>query len=140
MPPTDATPEDGLDGDRLPPIGDRYVLQDRYLELTRDLLPRAARQRGWRVHHDHCFMRIALDHACGGCWYHHLDRRLRAYKQLTTSQLGAAVACAEQMLAEGEAAVERLNRQSLVWRGKWVADEVSRRDASPASPPSASSG
>ncbi|MEN1678491.1 MAG: hypothetical protein AAGJ46_02785 [Planctomycetota bacterium] len=127
------------DHERFPPTGDRYALQERYLELTRDRLPRAAEQNGWRVQNDHCFMRIALDHACCGCWYDHLDRRLRAYKQLTTAQLEVAVACAERMLAEGEPAVEELNRQSLAWRGKWIAESVSRRDASPASPPSASS-
>lgn len=122
---TGDTPND--DGDRLPPTGDRYLLQDRYLELVRELLPREAQQRGWRVHNDHCFMRIALDHACGGCWYDHLDRRLRAYKQLTSEQLRTAVACGERMLAEGELAVEALNRQSLAWRGKRVGANQSGR-------------
>lgn len=95
---------------------DRYALQDRYLELARELLPRAARRGEWTVREDHCFMRIMLDHACGGCWYDHLDRRLRAYKQLTGNRLRAAVAAGERMLAEGEPAVVALNRESLRWR------------------------
>ncbi|MEM6329974.1 MAG: hypothetical protein AAF790_06985 [Planctomycetota bacterium] len=97
--------------------GDRYLLQERYLELTRELLPREAVRRDWRVRNDHCFMRILLDHACGGCWYDHLDRRLRAYKQLNTARLRTAVRLGEEMLAGGEAVVDRLNRQSLHWRG-----------------------
>ena len=95
---------------------DRYVLQDRYLELTRELLPREARRNHWVVSNDHCFMRILLDHACGGCWYDHLDTRLRAYKQLTNEQLRLVIELAERMLAEGEATVTALNRQSLRWR------------------------
>ncbi|MEM1305845.1 MAG: hypothetical protein AAGG46_13165 [Planctomycetota bacterium] len=98
--------------------GDRYLLQERYLELTRELLPRAAERGAWRVRNDHCFMRVLLDHACGGCWYDHLDRRLKAYKQLNTTQLRAAVTLGEQMLEQGEPLVEQHNRQSLRWRGK----------------------
>lgn len=98
---------------------DRYLLQERYVELTRELLPREASRHSWPVNKDHCFMRIVLDHVCGGCWYDHLDRRLRAYKQLTTPQLVAAVEFAERMLAEGESTVVAMNRQSLRWRAEW---------------------
>ncbi|MEM6799036.1 MAG: hypothetical protein AAF589_05935, partial [Planctomycetota bacterium] len=112
---------DQADDGRLPDAlgsGDRYLLQDRYLELARELLPRAAERGVWRVRADHCFMRIMLDHACGGCWYDFLDRRLRAYKQLTTAKLEAAIAVGEEMLAGGEPIVEQRNRQSLRWRGE----------------------
>jgi predicted nucleotidyltransferase len=34
-----------------------------------DELPRRARVRRGVVVHDHCFGRIVLDHAVGGCWY-----------------------------------------------------------------------
>jgi hypothetical protein len=97
---------------------DRYDLQARYLELTRIELPAAAREHGWPIRLDHCFMRVILDAVCRGCWYDHLDRRLAAYKQLTDAQLREAVTRGEQMLAEGRATVEAMNRQSLRWRGK----------------------
>ncbi|MEM8781974.1 MAG: hypothetical protein AAGE65_03870 [Planctomycetota bacterium] len=106
----------GLPEQTEPP--DRYDLQARYLELTRVELPAAARRDGWPIREDHCFMRIILDALFGGCWYDHLDRRLRAYKQLDETQLRDAVALGEQMLAEGEPKVRALNEQSLCWRGK----------------------
>ncbi len=96
---------------------DRYDLQQRYLELTRVELPAAARQHGWPIREDHCFMRVVLDHVFGGCWYDHLDRRLRAYKQLTDDQLAEAVRLAESMRDGGLDAVAAMNRQSLAWRG-----------------------
>ena len=100
------------------PFGDdRYDLQERYLELTRVRLPKAARDGAWPVRDDHCFMRIVLDHLFEGCWYDHLDRRLRAYRRLNDTQLRAAVALAERMLAEGPDLVMRLNAASLAWRG-----------------------
>ncbi|BAM03830.1 hypothetical protein [Phycisphaera mikurensis] len=98
---------------------DRYDLQDRYLELTRRELPAAAVAAGdWPVRFDHCFMRIVLDHVFGGCWYDHLNRRQRAYKQLDEAQLAAAVGHGEKMLSGGRAVVEAMNRESLAWRGK----------------------
>lgn len=97
-------------------VPDRYELQERYLELTRVLLPAEGRRRGWIVQHDHCFMRILLDHLFSGCWYDHLDRRLRAYKQLTNAQLTRAITLGERLLAEGEPLLLALNQQSLNWR------------------------
>ena len=101
-----------------PSILDRYELQDRYLELTRTELPARARQRNWVVAEDHCFMRIILDRLCGDCWYHHLDRRLTAYKQLNDEQLRQCIAMAEQILSGDTVALEAWNRDSLRWRGK----------------------
>ena len=98
---------------------DRYDLQQRYLDLTRVELPAAARARGWPIRHDHCFMRIILDHLFEDCWYHHLDRRLRAYKQLNQAQLERAVALGEAMLDADDLQVEAMNARSLRWRGKW---------------------
>ncbi len=45
---------------------DRYDLQARYLQLTREDLPAAALREGWPVRDDHCFMRIVLDHLFDG--------------------------------------------------------------------------
>ncbi|EMB16539.1 hypothetical protein [Rhodopirellula europaea] len=96
----------------------RYELQDRYLELTRTLLPAEGRKNRWVVTADHCFMRIILDRLFGDCWYNHLDRRLTAYKQLGNEQLSRCVAMAEQLLAGDTESLEAWNRDSLRWRGK----------------------
>lgn len=101
------------------PPADRYDLQGRYLDLTRKELPAAATEAGdWPIRFDHCFMRIVLDHVFEGCWYEHLNRRQRAYKQLDEAQLSAAVGHGEAMLRGGKAVVEEMNRRSLAWRGK----------------------
>ena len=118
-PPFPPAPADDLDADG----PDRYDLQARWLTLTREVLParaRAAADAGkvWPVRLDHCFMRIALDQLFQGCWYDHLDRRLRAYKQLDDDQLAQAVALAEQLVEAGSPLVAAWNRQSLSWRGK----------------------
>lgn len=113
------------DDEALDPLADRYLLQDRYLELTKELLPRAAERAAWVVSQDHCFMRILLDHVCEGCWYDHLDRRLKAYKQLSITQLRTAIQLAERMLDEGEEMVSAFNRQSLRWRAEYRGRRVS---------------
>ena len=95
---------------------DRYLLQDRYLELTRFDLPSKAERQHWRLREDHCFMRVILDHVFQDCWYNHLDRRLPAYKQLTCEQLKTAVHLAERILDEGESLLRQLNAASLLWR------------------------
>ena len=89
----------------------------RYLQLTREEMPRLARDggRGWPVVNDHCFQRIVLDAVCGGVWYDYLARP--AYKHLTEVQAQAAVALCEDIIA-GRADLAALNRQSLRWRGK----------------------
>ena len=97
---------------------DKYDLQRRYLDLTRDQLPRLAESMRWCVRDDHCFMRIVLDHLFGGCWYDHLDRRLTAYKQLSPAQLAEAIGLCERMIEEGEPLVWRMQVQSLRWRGR----------------------
>ncbi|MEM6855757.1 MAG: hypothetical protein AAF593_15220 [Planctomycetota bacterium] len=103
---------------------DRYDLQNRYLDLTRIQLPSLGRTRGWVVTEDHCFMRIVLDHVFADCWYHHLDRRLRAYKQLNDTQLAQAVGIAEHMCQADDQTIAQMNAQSLEWRDKPVPQTV----------------
>ena len=92
-------------------------LRERYLHLTREALPaRAAAEPGWPVRFDHCFMRIALDHAVGGRWTDAVARP--AYRHLTEAQLRRAIGAAERMLAGGPEAARELNRASLDARGK----------------------
>lgn len=95
---------------------DRAALEARWLALTRVTLPALARTRDWPVSADHCFQRILLDHAVGGCWYDHIAAR-PAYRHLDDERLAAAVALAERVAA-GEADLAAYNRQSLAWRGK----------------------
>ena len=105
---------------------DRYDLQNRYLDLTRVILPSFGRTRNWVVQEDHCFMRIVLDQVFADCWYHHLDRRLRAYKQLNDTQLAQAVAIAEHMCQADAETIAQMNNQSLEWRDKPVPQAVKR--------------
>lgn len=95
---------------------DRAALEADWLTLTRDTLPALARTRHWPVSADHCFQRILLDHAVGGCWYDHVAGR-PAYRHLDDDRLAAAVDLGRRVAA-GEADLHALNRQSLAWRGK----------------------
>lgn len=89
----------------------------RYLELTRETLPKAAHDAGrrWPVRYDHCFQRIVLDTICGGVWYDHLARP--AYRHLSEAQARQAVTLCEDILS-GRVDLWALNTQSLAWRGK----------------------
>ena len=94
----------------------RAALEARWLDLTRRALPGVARGRGWPVHLDHCFQRILLDAACGGCWYDTIPKR-PAYRHAPDAILRRAVDLGEGALS-GDVDLARLNRQSLGWRGK----------------------
>ena len=92
-------------------------LMSAYLHLTKEVLPALARngRRNWPVSEDHCFQRIILDHVCGGVWYEYLDRP--AYKNLTKDQVQRAVKLCEDIV-DGHKDLQKLNQQSLIWRGK----------------------
>ena len=85
--------------------------------LTKEVLPASARsgRRDWPVSEDHCFQRIILDHLCGGVWYEYFDRP--TYKKLTKDQAHRAVKLCED-IADGHKDLQKLNQQSLIWRGK----------------------
>ena len=95
---------------------DRAALEASWLQLTRVALPAIADLRGWPVRADHCFQRILLDHAFGGCWYDHVAKR-PAYRHADAAALSRAVALGEAAIA-GSADLAALNRRSLDWRGK----------------------
>ncbi|GAB2574002.1 hypothetical protein [Microlunatus antarcticus] len=97
----------------------RPALLERYRALVDHDLPAAARADGWSLRLNHCFGRVLLDDAVGGCWYDHLDRRGGpAYRQLDDAQLGGAVALGERLLTEGDPLLRTLDARSLAWRGK----------------------
>ena len=95
---------------------DRTDLEAEWLRLTREALPAAARERGWPIRLDHCFMRVLLDHAYQDAWYDHVSRR-PAYKHVPDEALTRAVAAGRAALS-GEADLPAMNRASLGWRGK----------------------
>ena len=110
---------------------DRAQTEQAYLHLVKQALPARAREDRWVLRLDHCFGRVLLDHAVGGCWYDALDRRRPAYRQLTDDQLAGAVALGERLLAEGDPLLRALDAQSLRWRGKPQKAERVRRAAAP---------
>jgi len=96
----------------------RAALLERYRALVDGDLPDAARRDGWVLRLNHCFGRVLLDDAVGGCWYDHLDRRAgAAYRQLDDDQLQGAVALGERLLTEGDPLLRELDARSLAWRG-----------------------
>lgn len=94
----------------------RETLERRWLELTRKVLPALAEPRAYPIRADHCFQRVLLDHAVGGCWYDHVAGR-PAYRHIADDALARAVALGEAVAA-GQAELAALNYQSLRWRGK----------------------
>ena len=97
----------------------RASLLERYRALVDEALPRAARAGAWSLRLNHCFGRVLLDDAVGGCWYEHLDRKAGpAYRQLDDAQLAGAVALGERLLTEGDPLLRELDARSLAWRGE----------------------
>lgn len=95
---------------------DRAALEQDWMTLTRKALPEAAQGRDWPVHLDHCFQRICLDHACGGCWYDTIKNR-PAFRCASDAVLQKAVGYARDILNDTRD-LHQMNRQSLAWRGK----------------------
>ncbi len=112
-PPWEAQVQSSLDL----PKTQRIALVERYLHLTRTVMPALARstKHHWPVRNDHCFQRIVLDTICGGVWYDHIPRP--AYQHLGETEAMSAVQLCDQIIS-GEADLIVLNRQSMNWRGK----------------------
>ena len=91
----------------------------RWLRLTRHELPGRAAAEDWPLRADHCFQRVLLDAVCEGRWYDAVVGR-PAYLHLDETRLSRAVALAERLATEEGAGelLERLDAQSLRWRGK----------------------
>lgn len=100
----------------MPPLSpeDRAALQQEWLALTRHDLPALATARGWPIALDHCFARVLLDNAVGGCWYDSIPRR-PAYRHATDTQLAAAVRLA-RAARDGSLDLHAANARSLAWR------------------------
>jgi hypothetical protein len=103
-------------------------LRQRWLSLTRHDLPARAEAEQWTLRADHCFQRVILDAVCEGRWYDHVTGR-PAYRHLDEHRLALAVSLAQQLATDtdGRQLLERLDAQSLSWRGK--SPKVQRRPA-----------
>ncbi len=102
----------------------RAALEAEWLHLTRTLMPGLSAARAWPVQADHCFQRILLDNAVGGCWYDHIPGR-PAFRHASDAVLARAVALGHAAIA-GTADLAALNRRSLDWRGKGQATRRNR--------------
>ncbi|MEM1409600.1 MAG: hypothetical protein AAGG79_02500 [Pseudomonadota bacterium] len=97
-------------------LTDRAALEERWLALTRDVLPAAAKGSDWPASADHCFQRILLDNAAGTVWYNVIEKR-PAYRHAPEAILVQAIALGESVLS-GTADLWQLNQESLRMRGK----------------------
>lgn len=98
----------------------RYV--DKLEERCDDVLPRLAEDGGWPVRFDHCFRRICYDVACGGHWKEAIDGE--TFIEDADFQYVQKAACiAIRMIHDGPRYAERVNEESLAYRGKIEAGE-----------------
>ncbi|MGB3799283.1 MAG: hypothetical protein WA952_05670 [Lewinella sp.] len=79
--------------------------------------PAAAREGGYPIVHNHCFLRVVYDHLFQKNWREALDSKKPAIHQLDEMQLRRAVSLGHQVMAD-RATCEIMNQQSLAWRGK----------------------
>ena len=104
--------QETLDGENISELREAYKRK-----VTDELPEKAQRNDGWPIHLDHCFGRVVLDNLFQDEWYGHVDGR-PAYENLSEEELRDAIRIADEMLQRGRPAVERLNDNSLRWRGK----------------------
>lgn len=90
-------------------------LQERYLKLTGEVMPKLASKHGWPIRFDHCFQRVVLDNVFQDEWYGHVDSP--AYKNLSEKEMRKAVEISE-LLLENPSLMAKYNRNSLKFRGK----------------------
>ena len=92
----------------MPGVKEEMLTQ--WLHLTRTVLPGMALAQRWPIRLDHCFMRVCLDTALGQRWDQVVQRP--AIRHLSEAQLAAAVAVAQQIVAQ-PAILPVLNQASL---------------------------
>lgn len=88
--------------------------------LTNKILPNDAKKnKKFPIRFNHCFQRVALDNAFGGCWYNYLDKKKgTAISQISEVKLNEAIEFAMQMHKGGADTVIKLNKISLKYRNK----------------------
>lgn len=105
----DPMPLQSMTGDE----SQRAMLVERWMGLTRDVLPTMAERCRWPISLDHCFMRVCLDTAVGAPWHTIVKRP--AIRHLSLEQLVAAITVAEALVSAPET-LAVLNAQSIRWR------------------------
>lgn len=98
----------------------RLQLEQSYLFLTQEYLPHLAQQapNKWVIKEGHCFQRVLLDHIFQAVWYDHILQQKRpAYKQLNNQQLSNAILMAYELSLENISLLQKLQHQSLIYRG-----------------------
>ena len=91
-------------------------LRQRWLQLMRETLPAAARERpDWPVRLDHCFGRVILDSVYGRPWREAISAP--AWRNMSSADLQAAIELAVALL-DGRADLHALDARSLALRGK----------------------
>jgi hypothetical protein len=115
-------------------VVDRDDMLARYRRLVLSELPERARAGRWVVTADHCFGRIVLDNAVGGCWYDVLGPARPAFAALDDEQLARAVDLAERVAVEGDPLLRELDARSLTWRGKHPGGRRATRRSRPTGP------
>jgi hypothetical protein len=97
----------------------RLHLECQFDDLVYKTLPRLAREHKWVITEDHCFMRVLYDNAFGDAWYKclpkHHDRVLR---RIPTAVLQEAVRIGGELVLYNGVDLDKLNHNSLLWRGK----------------------
>lgn len=94
----------------------RQELEDRWFELGCDILPRMAKENNWLIRFDHCFFRVGFDNACGCKW--NTVVKSPGYKNMSDRDFQYAVYTLELIRLFGRNYLDRVNRQSLQYRGK----------------------
>lgn len=102
----------GRGNDDKPTIGE---LRNSFEEKTEEILPSKAKT-DWPIHLDHCFKRVVLDDVVKKKW----DKEIRrpAIKNMSYMELRKANHTADKMIKKGKPMVEKLNDQSLKYRGE----------------------
>ena len=90
--------------------GSRDARIERWLLLTREILPAMAAGEGWPIRLDHCFMRVCLDEAMGRPWTEVVRRP--AIATMSDDELAAAIRIAEGIVAQPDT-LRVLNQRSL---------------------------
>jgi len=80
--------------------------------LANEALPKLAKERGWPVTENHCFLRIAYDNLFGKCWYEVLSKKRAVLKQLDSDQMDKVI----EILKSIPDNLEELNKKSLRFR------------------------
>jgi hypothetical protein len=100
----------------------REYMEENLMELAQDTLPEMAKESGWPISQDHCFLRVAYDCAFNADWRGKVDGS-PAYKHMPDKYLQRAHAVLCRMKSDGHEYVARQNEKSL-----WLRDKVEKDD------------